>query len=169
MSFLRLSIHRPFRQASGPGASTPAPRGSGPGKAARRALPLVSATALVVGLLAAAPAEAISTAPSASSVKYTRSCGTATAGHAACFALRRTDVVQPSGVRALATNEVSPLVTPSGLSPASLISAYALPSATAGSGQTVGIVDAYNDPNAEADLAVYRAQYGLSACTTANG
>jgi subtilase family serine protease len=163
MSFLRLSIHRPFRQASPPGPA----RGSGLGKVARRALPLVSAAALVTGLLAAAPAEAISTAPSA--VKYTRSCGTATAGHAACFALRRTDVVQSAGVRALAKNEVSPLVTPSGLSPASLISAYALPSATAGSGQTVGIVDAYNDPNAEADLAVYRAQYGLSACTTANG
>ena len=167
MSFLRLSIHRPLRQAPRSGAASPGRRGSGPGRAARRALPLVSAAALVAGLIAAAPAQAVSTAPSA--VKYTRSCGTATAGHAACFALRRTDVVQPAGVRALATNEVSPLVTPSGLSPASLVSAYALPSATAGSGQTVGIVDAYNDPNAEADLAVYRAQYGLSACTTANG
>ena len=40
---------------------------------------------------------------------------------------------------------------------------------TAGAGQTVAIVDAYDDPNAEADLAVYRAQYGLPACTTANG
>jgi len=47
--------------------------------------------------------------------------------------------------------------------------AYALPSTTAGTGQTVAIVDAYNDPNAEADLGVYRAAYGLGACTTANG
>ena len=47
--------------------------------------------------------------------------------------------------------------------------AYNLPSATAGSGETVAIVDAYDDPNAEADLATYRAQYGLPACTTANG
>ena len=31
------------------------------------------------------------------------------------------------------------------------------------------IVDAQDDPNAEADLGVYRAQYGLPACTTANG
>jgi subtilase family serine protease len=30
-------------------------------------------------------------------------------------------------------------------------------------------VDAYDDPNAESDLAVYRSQFGLSACTTANG
>jgi subtilase family serine protease len=58
---------------------------------------------------------------------------------------------------------------PSGLGPSDLQSAYKLPSSTAGSGQTVAIVDAYNDPTAEADLGVYRSQYGLSACTTANG
>jgi subtilase family serine protease len=33
----------------------------------------------------------------------------------------------------------------------------------------VAIVDAYDDPNAESDLATYRSQYGLPACTTANG
>jgi subtilase family serine protease len=33
----------------------------------------------------------------------------------------------------------------------------------------VAIVDAYDDPNAESDLATYRAQYGLPACTTASG
>ncbi len=38
-----------------------------------------------------------------------------------------------------------------------------------GIGRTVAIVDAYDDPNAESDLAVYRAAYGLSPCTTANG
>jgi subtilase family serine protease len=65
---------------------------------------------------------------------------------------------------------VSPAATsPSGKSPTNLISAYGLPSATAGSGQTVAIVDAYDDPYAEADLAVYRSYYGLPACTTANG
>jgi subtilase family serine protease len=49
-----------------------------------------------------------------------------------------------------------------------LQSAYALPSATAGGGQTVAIVDAYDDKTAEADMGVYRHQYGLPACTTAN-
>jgi subtilase family serine protease len=44
-----------------------------------------------------------------------------------------------------------------------------LPSQSRGAGETVAIVDAYNDPNVEADLGVYRATYGLSACTTANG
>jgi subtilase family serine protease len=64
---------------------------------------------------------------------------------------------------------VQPALTPSGYGPADLQSAYKLPSSTAGSGQTVAIVDAYNDPTAEADLGVYRAQYGLPPCTTANG
>jgi hypothetical protein len=35
--------------------------------------------------------------------------------------------------------------------------------------QTIAVVDAYNDPTAEADLAVYDKQYGLPACTVANG
>jgi subtilase family serine protease len=33
----------------------------------------------------------------------------------------------------------------------------------------VGIVDAFDDPNAESDLSVYRSTFGLPACTTANG
>ncbi|MGW0209429.1 putative Ig domain-containing protein [Streptomyces sp. NPDC003233] len=88
-------------------------------------------------------------------------CATAEPGHASCFAQRRTDIKQrlASAVAAAA---------PSGLSPANLHSAYNLPTA-AGSGMTVGIVDAYNDPNAESDLATYRSTYGLSSCTKANG
>jgi Putative Ig domain len=88
-------------------------------------------------------------------------CGKPSPGHAACFAQRRTDIRQrlASAVAAAA---------PSGLSPANLHSAYNLPT-TAGSGMTVAIVDAYNDPNAESDLATYRSTYGLSACTKANG
>jgi subtilase family serine protease len=55
------------------------------------------------------------------------------------------------------------------LNPADLQSAYKLNGATGGSGQTVAIVDAFDDPNAESDLAVYRSQFGLPPCTTANG
>ncbi len=58
---------------------------------------------------------------------------------------------------------------PSGYNPIDLQTAYQLPSSTSGSGQTVAIVDAYNDPKAESDLGVYRAQFGLPPCTTANG
>ncbi len=59
-------------------------------------------------------------------------------------------------------------VNPAGYGPASLRSAYKL--TTSGTtGTVVAVVDAYNDPNAESDLATYRANYGLPACTTANG
>lgn len=54
-----------------------------------------------------------------------------------------------------------------GLDPADLRSAYKLPEA-GGSGQTVAIVDAYNDPNAESDLKKYREKYKLAECTESN-
>jgi subtilase family serine protease len=58
--------------------------------------------------------------------------------------------------------------TPSGYGPADLRSAYGLTSN--GSATTIiAIVDAYGYPTAESDLAVYRAQFGLPPCTSANG
>ena len=58
-----------------------------------------------------------------------------------------------------------------GLGPADLRKAYRLASAavTRGQGQTVALVDAYDDPTIESDLNTYRAYYGIPACTTANG
>lgn len=56
-----------------------------------------------------------------------------------------------------------------GYDPSYLQSAYNAPSSTRGSGRTVAVVDAYDSPTAEADLAYYRTQWGLPACTTANG
>jgi len=38
-----------------------------------------------------------------------------------------------------------------------------------GSGQVIALVDAYDDPNAEADLATFSTEFKLPACTTANG
>lgn len=61
------------------------------------------------------------------------------------------------------------LDVPQGLQPKDLQLAYELPSDTKGKGQTIAIVDAYDDPKAEADLAVYRAMFGLPPCTTGNG
>jgi hypothetical protein len=56
------------------------------------------------------------------------------------------------------------------LTPQSLHAAYALPVETPASTlQTVAIVDAFDDPTAEADLAVYDEQFGLPPCTAANG
>ncbi|HEV2371598.1 MAG TPA: PKD domain-containing protein [Streptosporangiaceae bacterium] len=55
-----------------------------------------------------------------------------------------------------------------GLTPGDLGTAYGL-TTTGGSGQTVAIVDAYNDPNINADLQTFDSQYGLAACSTTNG
>jgi subtilase family serine protease len=56
----------------------------------------------------------------------------------------------------------------SGYTPANLRSAYNITGSGA-STTTVAIVDAYGYSNAETDLGVYRSQWGLPACTTANG
>ena len=129
---------------------------------------LITATAVVAAGLAATATTASATPLSvAPSTVY--ACDQAVApGFNTCMAMRRSDI----GFHAKSNyvpQAVNPALTPSGYGPSSLQSAYNLPSATAGSGQRVYIIDAYDDPNAESDLAVYRSQYGLPACTTANG
>ena len=84
--------------------------------------------------------------------------GPAAAGNARCHARVVTD---PAG------KPVSNS-TPSGYTPADLRAAYNL-TASGSSAQTIAIVDANDNPNAESDLGVYRAQFGLPPCTTANG
>jgi hypothetical protein len=86
-------------------------------------------------------------------------CGPASPGFARCFAPTRTN----RAGRAAASASPS-----QGYGPADLQSAYHLPT-TGGSGQVIAVVDAFDDPTAEADLAVYRQTYGLPGCTTANG
>ncbi len=61
-----------------------------------------------------------------------------------------------------------PFSTPRGYGPADLRSAYRLPE-TGGDGKIVAIVDAFDAPSAEADLATYREQYGQPECTAASG
>jgi len=57
--------------------------------------------------------------------------------------------------------------TPVGYGPAQLQTAYGVLNNV---GQkTIGIVDAYDDPNIERDLATYSTQFGLPTCTTQNG
>ncbi|HZM10873.1 MAG TPA: S53 family peptidase [Candidatus Limnocylindrales bacterium] len=59
---------------------------------------------------------------------------------------------------------------PHGLFPAQIKAAYGFNSTpNQGAGQIIGIVDAYDDPNAESDLQVYDTQFGLPTCTTGNG
>ncbi|HMG22516.1 MAG TPA: hypothetical protein VK607_14385, partial [Kofleriaceae bacterium] len=71
-------------------------------------------------------------------------------------------------VRTDAQHRIKPAATPAGLGPADLASAYKLDPAKT-STATIAIVDAFNYPNAESDLATYRSQFGLPPCTKANG
>ena len=94
-----------------------------------------------------------------------RVCTAAVAGLAYC------DAHVVTGDRGLA-----PLATTSyqfGFTPQNLANAYkwANPSGSSWNwnGQTVAIVDAYDNPNAASDLSAYRSQFGLSPCTTSNG
>ena len=70
-----------------------------------------------------------------------------------------------------AKNSSSPLVTnaPVGYGPADLASAYQLPAATVGTAGTVAVIDAGAYPPLEQDLATYRSQFGLPACSIASG
>jgi len=135
-----------------------------------RFAPLTAAAALA--LAACSPDRAVSPAPggalmssskgAAMSYLHARVCPGAVVGTASCHALVRVD----AGGSPLATATYT-----SGYNPTDLQSAYGLAAAAASNGatQTIAIVDAYNDPNAENDLNVYRSQFGLPACTTANG
>ena len=90
--------------------------------------------------------------------RHAKVCPSAAPETARCHAwVRVDDAAQPMAAAA-----------PSGYGPADLRSAYNLTS-SGSSSQTIAIVDAYDDGNAEADLAVYRSTYGLPPCTTANG
>jgi subtilase family serine protease len=100
---------------------------------------------------------ALAAVPAMATAKYSSRnvCGTPAHGTAACTAKLRLDAKGSPNT-----------ATPSGFGPADLQSAYALPSTVAGVGQVIGIVDAYDDPNAAQDLATYRAQFKLPPCST---
>ncbi|HEY7147325.1 MAG TPA: putative Ig domain-containing protein [Streptosporangiaceae bacterium] len=92
---------------------------------------------------------------------FRRACtATTVPGRDFCMSLIRTNVAHK------AQSTLAPNAAPVGVGygPPSLQSAYKLPSSTAGSGQTVAIVDAMDDPNAAADLATYRSDWSLPAC-----
>ncbi len=129
---------------------------------ARRTLGL-AALALAVASEVLTPTASAAPSPVGVAHRNVPVCSAPTSDDAACHAIRH-DTITSDG-------QVTPNATPGGYGPADLQSAYKLGSAaaSAGAGQTVAIVDAYDDPKAESDLAIYRSQYGLAACTTANG
>jgi subtilase family serine protease len=118
---------------------------------------------LVIALIAGGLACLAAPAPAATGGKTVKKdavvCKHAHNVRARCFAIR-VDRVRKGRVR----HSDSPV----GYGPKDLQSAYSLP-AGKGAHQTVAVVDGYDDPSAAHDLAVYRAQFGLPACTTSNG
>jgi Ricin-type beta-trefoil lectin domain/Putative Ig domain len=136
---------------------------------ARRRAAAVAASLVLLSLSAATTARATGGStpqPAATALDVKSACVAAPQpGAAACLSLIRTDVAQRLQPR------LAPHQAPSGFGygPAALQNAYLLPSANAGSGQTVAIVDAFDYPSAEADLATYRAAWDLPPCTSASG
>jgi subtilase family serine protease len=60
--------------------------------------------------------------------------------------------------------------TPTGYTPQQMRHAYGLDQiANQGAGQIIGIVDGFDYPSVESDLGVFTSQFGLPACTKANG
>src|SRR5882757_418988 len=132
----------------------------------RRPAVLIAGVALIATAVVSVPAGA---AP----VPLTRNPSSGLVTNFGCAAKVSADQLTCQGkmrAQRASNGRIAPLTTttPTGLAPADIRSAYKL-SGLSGSGRTVAIVDAYDDPNAEADLAVYRSHFGLPACTTANG
>ena len=114
---------------------------------------------IAVGSLLVASFAGGATARAAASVapSVTHVCGVAPTGAAHCFA----DVVTQRPIAHSTT-------TIAGYVASQLEAAYRLP-VSRGAGQTIAVVDAFDDPTAEADLATYRSTNGLAPCTTSNG
>lgn len=130
-------------------------------------------------------AAAATVAPSRSEYVVRPACAAPAPGQASCLALElapRTAAAR-ARVHPLATrgaphtglanaSECAESYPSSCLSPQDLQSAYfpgEVPDAPALEPQTIALVDAYNDPSAEADLNVYAGEFGLPSCTKANG
>ncbi|MEA2719263.1 MAG: hypothetical protein QOJ39_1127 [Candidatus Eremiobacteraeota bacterium] len=104
---------------------------------------------------------------------FKAACGAFAPGRARCVSY----VLTPSGAAAAgldtplrAMQSAGNTAPPAGYGPADLQSAYGLTAAARnnGSNAVIAIVDAFDNPRAEQDLAVYRARFGLPPCTTAN-
>ncbi len=119
----------------------------------------VGAAALAAGLALLAPAAA--TAIPAKAVLH-QACSTAASGEFRCFALWQAGSTRPG---AASTASGAPAA---GYRPADIRIAYRVDTSR-GAGSTIAIVDAYDNPRAETDLAVYRKTFGLPPCTSANG
>ena len=58
--------------------------------------------------------------------------------------------------------------SPTGLPPKAITTAYGFPT-TGGAGETIALIDAYDDPTIASNLNTFSSQYGLPSCTATNG
>jgi hypothetical protein len=140
-------------QATG---SRPAPSQSAPSHTTTNPHTIASAARLIAAE-AAGSARASQPALTAENSGFIRACPEVV-GRASCLALER------SGIQPVPAS-LSPNGIPSGFGygPAQLQAAYNLTSASAsnGTGRTIAVVDAYDDPSAASDLFWYRKEAGL--------
>jgi subtilase family serine protease len=144
----------------------------------RAVLTVCAAAALVV--------PAVATAQAAPGAAHTAVSAAAAPSAAARLAVLRHEVrtgtlARDHGIRSICPRcdgvvvtsgrgSVRPLSTaaPAGYGPSDLAAAYSIPSGST-STATIAIIDAGVDGNLESDLDTYRSNYGLPACTSANG
>jgi len=125
-----------------------------------------AAAAPAAAASASSATSATSATPRGSIGGYRMACATAGIGQAQCYALWAPEPGGPAHTTALGTTAAgSP---PQGWGAKDIESAYKLPVGR-DSHATVAVVEAYNTPQLETYLNVYRRQYGLAPCTTANG
>jgi subtilase family serine protease len=115
---------------------------------------------MLLGLTAGAAAQDADGVRFDGGVYYKATCGKATGLAARCQSFIVTD-----GSGQPLTSAAPPI---NGYAPADLRDAYKI-TANGSSSTIIAIVDAFGYDHAEDDLGVYRAQWGLPACTTANG
>lgn len=129
------------------------------------ALPVVATMALTTGVAQATSAQASS---DVASLQLQLHEGTLLSSHGVrtmCASGCHADVVttSPGSDTVLSTD------TPVGLGATDLAKAYSLPRASVGHKGTIALISTGANTHLESDLATYRKQYGLPACTTASG
>jgi subtilase family serine protease len=131
-------------------------------------LPLAAAVTVLGGVATgagaaagAAPARHAAAAPRAA-------CPPVAPGYARCLTLYTPQTSVNQALAAAAAGSAPPAATPQGWGAKSIESAYKLPVGRSAR-PLVAIVDAFGDQHLATDLAFYRRQYHLPACTTASG
>jgi uncharacterized protein with LGFP repeats len=127
---------------------------------------IITVLCLIIFGLASAPASSAATTPvlapavSQDSGGLHDVCSASQPRQMACTAVLNQNVrAQPFTTESL----------PYGYGPADLRAAYNVPAVSMAAPRTVAVVVGFDAPTLEADLGVYRAKFGLPACTTANG